>query len=100
MPRAKETDLPGVEGPGVSQVKDKTLEKLADEFIEVRDEKAALAEKLGKVESKLLDRMNELNITRYRFSDQEAVVKTGKNHVKIKTVKAEDDGEDEEPGGD
>lgn len=40
MARPKAQDLPGVEGEGVSPKKDKALEKLGDEFIEIRDQKA------------------------------------------------------------
>lgn len=94
----KQPDLAGIEGPGVAPVQDKKLEKLGDEFCEIRDAKSALAEKLTAVETKIIDRMHELQITRFRFSDQEAVIKGGKLKVKIKTVKAGDkDGKDEAP---
>lgn len=89
MPRAKATDLPGIEGPGVSVPKYKDLDRLGDEFIEVRDEKAKLAEKLGKIEDKIIDAMIDHGLTRYKFADQEAILKPGKQHIKIKTIKAE-----------
>lgn len=82
-----------MEGPGVAPVVDKKLDALCDKFIEIRDEKAALAEKLGETEAKILDRMMELKISQHRFSDQVAIVKEGKSHVKIKTVKADADSE-------
>lgn len=85
---AKTQDLPGVEGPGVSLPKYKDLDRLADKFIEVRDEKAALATKLGEIEKKIADAMIEHQLSRYKFSDQEVVLKEGKIHIKIKTVKA------------
>jgi hypothetical protein len=88
-PRPTAQELPGVEGPGVGRVKDKILDRLSDEFIEIRDDKAALAGKLSKVEAKIADRMVELGITKYAFSDQMVEVKQGKVRIKIKTVKAE-----------
>jgi len=94
--RAKAVDLPGMNGPGVEQVSDKKLDKLGDDFISIRDDKAKLAEELTAIEAKALERMAELGITRYRFSDQEMVLTPGKSHVKIKTVKAEGVEEDEE----
>ena len=94
--RAKAVDLPGMKGPGVEQVSDKKLDKLGDDFISIRDDKAKLAEELTAIEAKALERMAELGITRYRFSDQEMVLTPGKSHVKIKTVKAEGVEEDEE----
>jgi hypothetical protein len=87
--RPKTKDLPGIEGPGVGQTADKKLDKLGDEFIDVRDQKAKLAEQLTGIETKAAERMGELGITRYRFSDQEMFLKPGKTHIKVKTVKNE-----------
>lgn len=91
-------DLPGVEGPGVSPPKFKDIDRIADQFVEVRDEKAELATKLGELEKKIIEKMGEHGLDKYRFSDQEIIVKHGKNKVKIKTVKVdtEQDGEAEE----
>jgi hypothetical protein len=94
--RPKAVDLPGMKGPGVEQVSDKKLDKLGDDFISIRDDKAKLAEELTAIEAKALDRMAELGITRYRFSDQEMILTPGKTHVKIKTVKSEGVEETEE----
>lgn len=85
-----------LEGPGVAAVKDKKLDTLCDSFLDDRDEKAKLAEKMTATESKILDRMSELGITSHRFGDQLATIKTGKNHVKIKTVKTGDENDDGE----
>lgn len=78
-----------MEGAGVAPLKDKKLDGLCDQFIDIRDQKAELAEGLTAAETKILDRMNELGITVHRFSDQIATIKTGKNHIKIKTIKGE-----------
>jgi hypothetical protein len=93
--RAKAVDLPGIEGPGVAPFKDKRLSKLGDQFISVRDEKSKMAEELTGVEGKIIERMKELNIRRYQFSDQEAFIVPGKEHVKIKTVKVGANGDGE-----
>lgn len=90
--RPKQEEIP-MDGPGVAPVKDKKLDSLCDTFIDTRDKKAKLAETLGETEVRILDRMRELGISKHRFSDQLAEIKEGKDHVKIKTVKAESNGE-------
>jgi hypothetical protein len=89
MPKKPEPqELPGVEGPGVSIPKFKDLDRLADRFIEIRDQKAELAEKLGDLDKQIAEKMTEHGLSRYKFSDQEVILKPGKTHVKINTVKA------------
>ncbi len=100
MPRPKPLDLPNMTGPGVAQEKYKDLDRLGDEFIELRDKKAETATKMRTVEKKLAEKMSEKGITRYRFGDQEMLIKIGPTHIKIKTVKVEDidNGEPETSG--
>lgn len=93
--KPKQEEIP-MEGPGIAPVKDKKLDALCDSFIDTRDSKAKLAEELGETEAKILDRMGELGIKVHKFGDQIATIKEGKNHVKIRTVKAESNGEAEE----
>lgn len=98
-PKPVQTEIESFEGQeGVMPKKDKKLDTLCDKFIELRDERAALAEQLGATETKILDRMAELKLTLHRFADQEATIKPGKPHVKIRTVKADDGGQINEPG--
>lgn len=78
-----------IEGPGISPVKYKDIDRLGDKFIDVRDKKAELATELGKIEERIAEKMTEHGITKYRFADQEVILKPGKTHVKIKTVKSE-----------
>jgi len=78
-----------MEGAGVAPVRYKDIDRLADKFIEIRDEKAELAGKLGELEEQIADLMVDHGITKYTFSDQEVILKAGKAHVKIKTVKSE-----------
>lgn len=85
--KEKQEDLPAMEGPGVSLPKFKDLDRLGDKFISLRDEKAELATKLGDVETNIVEKMIAHGISRYRFSDQEIILKPSTNHIKIKTVK-------------
>lgn len=78
-----------MEGPGVAPPKYKDLDRLGDKFIEVRDEKAELASKLGDIEVSIAEKMVEHGLNKYKFSDQEIILKPGKTHIKIKTVKAD-----------
>jgi hypothetical protein len=89
MARPKQEELAGVEGPGVSPIKIKELDRLGDRFIENRDAKADLAAKCTKIEAQMAEMMEEHGLARYQFSDQEMILKRGKVHVKIKTVKVE-----------
>jgi hypothetical protein len=73
----------------VSLPKIKALETLGYKFMEIRDQKSELAEELGTVEAKMLDIMADKGIERYRFGDQEIILKNGKNHAKIRTVKVQ-----------
>lgn len=93
MSRPKQDEIP-MSGPGVGPIKDSKLTKLADQFIDVRDQKATLAEELTGIETKILDRMAELGISTYRFADQIMTLKPGATHIKVKTVKV--DGEKRE----
>lgn len=78
-----------MEGKGVAPVKDKKLDALADDFIEKRDKKAKLAEEMTAIESKIIDRMKEIDAELYRYADREVRIEQGKAHVRIKTVKNE-----------
>lgn len=84
-PKQEELD---VTGPGVEVCKDKKLIALGDEYIDTRDEKAALATKLTELDASMQTRMAEIGVEVFRFSDQIVTLKKGATHVKIKTVKA------------
>lgn len=96
MPRPRQNDMDLGEAPGVAPVKVKALETLGYKFRDLRDEKTEIAEKMGKIESQMLDIMAEKGIEKYRFGDQELYLKKGKNHTKIKTVKVDADQEQED----
>lgn len=88
MARPKQTEIP-MEGQGVAPTKIKELDRLGDKYVEIRDEKAELATKLGDVERRMADIMIENGMSKYQWSDQEMIIKPGKTHVTVKTVKAE-----------
>jgi hypothetical protein len=93
--RPQSQDLSLGNAPGVSLPKIKALETLGYKFIDIRDQKSELAEELGAIETKMLDLMAEKGIERYRFGDQGLILKKGKNHAKVRTIKVEP-GEEQE----
>src|ERR1017187_441327 len=88
MARAKQGEIP-LKGTGVEITTDKKLIALGDSFIDLRDSKAETTTQMTKVEKNILERMKILNLQQFRFGDQLAVLSTGKQHIKIKTVKVE-----------
>ena len=97
MPRAKQEEMP-IEGPGVSVPRYRDIDRLADEFHELLTERAEISEKIGTVEKKILEKMVEKGLTSYKYRDQQVVFKVGKNHIKIKTIKADTDKAELEEG--
>lgn len=87
-PKAEQTEM-GIEGPGVSPVKDKKLDNLGRKFRDLREESASIGEQKTKNESEILERMKELGIKVYKLDDQLLTVKPAKRHVALKTIKAE-----------
>ncbi len=86
--RPKQEEIPMArEGVAAKQIP--KLENLGDDFIEKRDAKATLAEEMTAIETEMLELMGEHGITRYRFGDQELVLKPRKNHVKANKVNVE-----------
>ena len=100
MPRRAKQDELGISGPGVSPVVHKDIDRLADQLHDVLEEKSELATEVTKLTGKIVEKMNEYQITKYKFRDQEVIIEGGKVKVKLKTVKSENpesDGEAEEP---
>lgn len=93
----KVVDLPGMKGKGVERVEDAGLEALGDELDDLRTKKRKLAEKITAAEGKAIERMKELDIKVYRWSDREMVLAVGSDHVKVKSVQVGDENaEDDE----
>lgn len=100
MPRKPEqTDLGGMTGPGVEEVRHKDIDRLADEFEDLLTERSGLTEQIRKVEDRIMEKMKEKELTCYRYRDRQVVYKPGHDHIKVKTVRTDtvepDDGETE-----
>lgn len=95
--RAKAVDLPGITGRGVAIETHDDLDEMGDELEDLRTKKSKLAEKITTVEKKALDRMAELGLTKYRFTDRIMEISEGKDHVKVKTVRTGDEDDAEVP---
>lgn len=88
LKKTKQEEIP-MEGPGVSAVKDQKLDSMADEFTEKRDAKAKLAESMTALETKIVERMKEIQLNIYRYADREVRIHYGKTHIKVKHVENE-----------
>lgn len=86
--RPEQSEIP-MEGPGVSPVRYKDLDRLSDQFQDKKEERSLMSEEITKIEQLICDKMQEYGLTKYRYRDQEVIYKPGKIHIKIKTVKAE-----------
>lgn len=82
-------ELPGVEGPGVSPLKIKELDRLGDKMNDLLEERSKLSGNVTKLEGQMAEIMQERGITKYHWSDKVMEIKTGKIHIKVKTVRAE-----------
>lgn len=91
MPRPKQDEMP-ISGPGVDVPRHKDIDRLADKFVDLLDERSTLSTEIGQTEAKLKEKLKEKGLTKYRYRDQEVVYKPGKDHVKIKTIKADSTG--------
>lgn len=78
-----------MQGPGVEVPKFKDIDRLADRFETKLEERSKISEDITELEKKIAEAMETHGITKYRYRDQEVILKTGKTHVKIKTVKSE-----------
>lgn len=94
--RLKSVDLPGIRGKGVERLEDAGLEALGGELDDLRTKKRKLAEKITTAEGKAIERMKELDIKFYRYSDREMVLSESKEHVKVKAVTVGDEEAKEE----
>lgn len=100
-PKAKQTDLPGVEGPGVAPTRIKSIEKLADIYVEKRDIRIEASKIEVEAKGKLIDALHshaELKnpndgTIRYEYDGGEKarrviVLKPSDEQLKVKDVEA------------
>ena len=88
--RPKQDDLSGIEGPGVSPIKIKELDRLGDRFIENRDAKADLAKKLTKLEGQMAEIMEENGIARYSSATKKSCSKRARSISKLNPSKSKE----------
>lgn len=96
MARSKTEDLPAMDGPGVGKIKDKRLESLADEHVDVKSRKAELASELTAIDGKIIDRMIEIGVKVFTYSDKRVKIVEGKDKVSVVTVETGDDDDKDE----
>lgn len=82
-------ELPGVEGPGVSPLKIKELDRLGDKMNDLLEERGKISANVTKVEGQMAEIMQERGIAKYHWADKVMEIKQGKVHVKVKTVRSE-----------
>lgn len=98
MPRAKQSELPAVEGLGVSPVRIKAIDVAADKYLDARDTRMDQTIKECEARDVLIEKMGEHGLTSYRYGDHEVAIKDGKVGVKVKNIDGTEDGNSEEAG--
>jgi hypothetical protein len=94
--RPKQPDLPDLKGPGVAPEQFKDIESIADDYVEVRDERMTLTNREVTLRTALGQVMHEHSLTVYRYDGFEVTVKPPEGEkVSVKKIKEEpdDDGE-------
>jgi len=71
--------LPGMEDAGIVE-----LEKLAEEYAEVRDERMALSKREGEMQDDLLALMKKHNKTEYHHEEVHCWIKAKEERVKVR----------------
>jgi len=89
MPKRPEPTELGLKGPGVEAVVHRDINRLADKFDDLLEQRSTLSEQITQTEKSLMEKMKEHKLTKYRYRDQLVEFKAGKDHVKIKTVKGD-----------
>ena len=99
---AKNEELPGVEGPGVSRPKIKAIENAASTYVDARDKRMALTQKEVAMKTNLIQVMDAHldkltpdgdGCYHYFYDDLEIVLKK-KENVKVRTAGSHDEEEE------
>jgi hypothetical protein len=83
MPR--QSDLPAIEGEGVSLPQITEIEIAAEAYVRIRDKRMRLTEQEISARTDLTQRMVDHHLTRYVYDDQIVLLKNGDPKVKVKT---------------
>lgn len=78
-----------MEGPGVSLPKHPDIDRLADKLDGLLEDRSEISTKITDAEGRLIEKMEEHGLQKYRYRDKEVIYKPGKKHAKVKCVKAE-----------
>lgn len=84
--RGKQPDLPAIEGPGVAPVKNPTLERLADDWIEAKDRFETVKEETNAAKESLCSQMRSTNTLTYRYDGHLIQLEPGKDKLTVKDV--------------
>lgn len=90
MAKVKKTHLPGLEPPSIPK-----LEKLADTYVERRNERMAMLESEIASKDLLFAAMNEHGLKHYEYDGKIIDVVT-EEKIKVKKAKSDDEGESDE----
>jgi hypothetical protein len=93
MARKKQEELPAMEGPGIAPVKIRAIDKLADEYIEARDQRMQMTPLEVAAKTKLIDALRA-NVDKigtdpegtiiYRYDTIVITLEPGKAKLKVK----------------
>lgn len=92
--KRKQTDLPGVEGPGVSEPHVPEIEDIAEQYVDVRDRRMGLTKQEVEARGRLATVMHNHNLTRYTYDGKVVICEPGKDKLKVRTVNGPEDLED------
>ena len=85
-PEPRNSDLPGIEGPGVALPRFKDLDDATEEYVSVRNRRMALTEEEVAAKNALATLMHEHGLTVYRYNDYKVVILPGKENIKVKNA--------------
>lgn len=86
--RNKQPDLPAMNGPGVSRPKVPAIEKAAEAYVGVRDQRMELTEREVLLKKELRDLMIKHGLKLYPLDDgKQVVIEPGEDEVKVKKPK-------------
>jgi len=91
------TDLPGVEGPGVSNKRIVSLDNAIEKWRDIVTSRMSLTEKEIEARDRVLEVCHEKGVTKYNYRDNDVdkvlVVIPGKEKVKLKNPETATDDE-------
>lgn len=79
--RARPQRLPGTEDAGIA-----VLDRLALEYVEVRDPRIALSKREGEIKKQLITAMHDHKRNEYVYNGTKIVLVPGEEKVKVKVV--------------